>query len=65
MLAALYMTKKQLKESVGESLNYQETSMMGAEFKRDGTFAVVGPSPYHRKWYATVTMKNGRIEKVT
>jgi len=64
MLVATYPTKKALKESVGSSLHYLETSMFGAEFKTEGTFPVVGPAPYQRKWYATVTMKNGIIHKV-
>lgn len=65
MMAASYKTKKLLKESVGKALLYVETSMFGAEYKSDGTFPVVGPSPYERKWYATVTMKDGLIFKVT
>lgn len=65
MLAATYKTKKLLKESVGKSLRYEETSMFGEEYKSDGSFAVVGPAPYIRKWYATVTMEKGLIKKVT
>lgn len=65
MMGASYKTKKLLKESIGKPLNYIETSMFGFEYKPDGTFPVVGPSPYERKWYATVTMKEGLIFKVT
>jgi hypothetical protein len=65
MLAARYKTKKLLKEAVGTPLRYTETSMFGEEFKPDGKFAVVGPSPYERKWYAQVTMENGLIKKVS
>ena len=64
MLAASYKFKKDLKNSVGEPLRYVETSMFGPEYKANGTFAVVGPSPYERKWYAQVTMKEGVIHKV-
>lgn len=64
MLAARYPTKKSLKENVGKPLRYEETSAFGPEFKADGTFAVVGPSPYERKWYAQVTMVNGVIKSV-
>lgn len=64
MLAALYPTKKMLKSAVGTELVYEETSIFGAEFKMDGTFAVVGPSPTSRKWFASVTMKDGKIAKV-
>lgn len=65
MMAALYKTKKALKESVGKPLRYQETSMFGSEFKENGSFPVVGPAPYERRWYATVTMKDGLIAKVS
>lgn len=65
MLVARYKTKKSLRESVGQTLRYQETSMFGAEFTEDGSFAVVGPSAYERKWYATIVMKDGKIARVT
>ena len=65
MMAASYRTKKALKESVGEELNYVETSMFGPEFKANGQFAVVGPAPYERKWFAQVTMVDGLIAKVS
>lgn len=64
MMAALYPTKKALKENVGKPLRFEETSMFGAEYKENGSFVVVGPSPYDRKWYAQVTMENGLIKKV-
>jgi len=64
MMGASYKTKKDLKAAVGQSLRYVETSMFGPEYKPDGTFCVVGPSPYERKWYATVTMKDGKILSV-
>jgi hypothetical protein len=64
MLAATYPTKKALKDSVGKPLRYLETSMFGTEYTANGRFNVVGPGPYDRKWYATVTMKDGKIEKV-
>jgi hypothetical protein len=64
MMGASYKTKKQLKQSVGKPLEYEETSMFGPEYKPNGTFNVVGPSPYKRDWYATVTMENGLIKSV-
>ena len=64
MLAAHYKTKKSLTESVGKRLKYQETSLFGEEFKENGSFCVVGPSAYQRKWYAEVVMKEGLIAKV-
>jgi hypothetical protein len=65
MMGASYPTKKVLKENVGKPLRYVETSMFGAEYVPNGTFCVVGPSPYNRKWFASVTMENNLIKKVT
>ena len=65
MLGALYPTKKELKLSIGRPLRYTETSIFGEEYRRDGKFCVVGPSPTVRKWYAEVTMVNGLISKVS
>ena len=65
MMAADYKTKKALKEAKGKSLRYVETSLFGTEYTSDGTFCVVGPSAYNRKWYAEVTMLGGIIHKVT
>ena len=60
-----YKTKKELKESVGKPLRYVETSMFGAEFKKTGDNTVVGPDAYNdRKFFATVTTKDGIITKV-
>jgi hypothetical protein len=65
MMGASYKTKKDLKAAIGKPLNYIETSMFGSEYKDNGSFCVVGPSPYVRKWYANVTVENGLIKKVT
>ena len=64
MMAALYPTKKSLKASIGEPLNYQETSMFGPEYRSTGSFCVVGPSAYQRKWFAQVEMEDGKIVRV-
>jgi hypothetical protein len=64
MLAAYYPTKKALKASIGMSLHYGETSMFGSEYRTDGTLTVVGPTEYKRKWFAQVTMVQGKIAKV-
>jgi hypothetical protein len=64
MMAACYPTKKALKAALGQPLRYIETSMFGEEYRENGTFTVVGPSPYKRVWFATVTMADGRITKV-
>ena len=65
MMGASYKSKKDLKAAVGQSLRYVETSMFGPEFRANGKFCVVGPSPYERKWFAEVTMENGLIKKVS
>ena len=64
MMGAAYRTKKALKASIGQSLRYVETSLFGPEYKDNGSFCVVGPSPYKRVWFAEVTMKDGLIAKV-
>lgn len=65
MMGASYKTKKALKEAVGKPLRYVETSMFGPEYRSNGKFCVVGPSPYDRKWFASVTMENDLIKKVS
>jgi hypothetical protein len=65
MLAASgYRHKKDLKAAVGQPLGHHETSIVGREYRPTGTFCVVGPSAYERRWYARVTMKDGVIERV-
>ena len=64
MMAATYPSKKALKEAIGRELRYVETSMFGEEYRADGSFCVVGPSPTVRKWYAQVTMVGGLIKSV-
>ena len=60
-----YKTKKALKsEGIGKSPGFIETSMFGAEFKGDGVYCVVGPTPYIRTWFASITVKGGVISKV-
>ena len=65
MMGARYKTKKELKQSIGKPLRYIETSIFVPEYRGDGTFCVVGPSPYERKWFAQVTMRDGLIAKVS
>jgi hypothetical protein len=65
MLVAKYPTKKALKESVGQRFRHEETSMYGPEYHGDGKYTVVGPGAYERKFYATVTVSNGVISKVS
>jgi hypothetical protein len=64
MIQVFYKTKKELKEQIGKSLFYKETSFFGEEYKSNGTFNVADGSP-QRKWFATVTMKDNVIAKVS
>ena len=60
-----YKTKKSLKATIGQELNYVETSMFGDEYRENGTLVVVGPCAHtKRTWYAKVTIKDGLITKV-
>jgi len=59
-------TKKDLKTKLGTAPRFIETSVFGLEYQgKDGNYTVVGPSPYVRKWYATVTVQDGKIVRVT
>ena len=74
MMIFNYKSKKQMKESIGKSLDYTETSMFGAEYKSDGCF--VGCNrPYSpeypkfdqrkgREFFANVTMENNLIKGI-
>ena len=74
MMILNYKSKKQLKESIGESLDYTETSMFGNEYKSDGSFCGCN-RPYSpeypkfeqrkgREFFAEVTMQNNKIKGV-
>jgi hypothetical protein len=66
-LVVLYNTKKELKESVGKPLKFQETSMFGAEYRDNGTLTVAGRphiTGLKREFFANVTMRDGVIVKV-
>jgi len=60
-----FKTKKELKQAIGQFPRFIETSIFGNEYKGNGTYCVVGPSPYERKWFASVTVKDDKIVKVT
>ena len=68
MIIFNYKSKKELKESIGKPLDYQETSMFGAEYKADGSFVgahrpAITRLP-GREFFAQVTMANGLIQAV-
>jgi len=67
MLVFDYPSKKEMKEQVGQTLNYMETSMFGPEYVTDGV--IYGCNRPHitghkREFFAQVTMKDGKIFKV-
>tara|TARA_R110000782_G_scaffold147985_2_gene240691 strand:+ start:1503 stop:1709 length:207 start_codon:yes stop_codon:yes gene_type:complete len=67
MIIFNYPSKKVLKENVGQHLRFIETSIFGAEYVRTGT--MVGANRPHitgqgREFFASVTMKDGRIVSV-
>lgn len=74
MMILNYKSKKQLKENIGQPLDYTETSMFGTEFMPNGTFCGCN-RPYSpeypkftqrkgREFFASVTMAAGMISKV-
>ena len=67
MLVFNYKSKKELKESIGQPLDYIETSIFGAEYRADGV--LTGANRPHitgmgREFFANVTMKGGLIAAV-
>lgn len=56
-----YSTKKELKNNIGNRLNYIETSFFGDEYKENGT--VIG-CDVKRKFFAKITIENNIIKKV-
>lgn len=60
-----YRTKKALKEAVkaGVKVLVHSESLYTSEVP-DGQHALVGPGPYERKWYATVTVVDGVLTGV-
>jgi len=61
-----YPSKKSLKEAIGESLDYTETSLFGAEYRPDG-WLTVAHRPHlqgGREYFARVLMNAGKIARV-
>lgn len=64
MIIFNYPSKKVLKESIGQQLDYIETSLFGPEYVHSGT--MTGANRPHitgkgREFFATVTMKDNVI----
>ena len=68
MIIFNYKSKKELKENIGNSLKFIETSFFGNEYVSNGT--MTGANRPHitgigREFFAQVTMKDNLIDKVT
>lgn len=67
-LCVAYASKAKLKEAVGQSLKYVETSAFGPEYRETGVLTVAGrpsvTSVVKREFFARVTMESGKITKV-
>lgn len=67
MMILNYESKKKLKENIGNSLNYTETSFFGNEYQSNGTFCGCNRphlTGYKREFFASVTMENDKIKNV-
>lgn len=58
-----FKSKKMLKEYCNgkNTVNFQETSFFGLEFKGAGSYCVVLPTPQDRRSFATVTVTDERV----
>ena len=74
MMILNYKSKKEMREHIGEALNYTETSIFGPEYRETGVFCGCN-RPYSpeypkfeqrkgREFFAEVVMKTGFIDKV-
>ncbi len=67
MIIFNYSSKKELKENVGQRLDYIETSIFGPEYVTNGV--LTGANRPHitgkgREFFANVTMQDGLIKAV-
>ena len=66
-LLALYPSKKNMKEHIGQRLSYEETSWFGDEYKSNGELTVCNRphmTGLGREWFGQVTLKDDVIVKV-
>ena len=68
-LLALYPSKKNMKENIGQRLSYQETAlpMFGPEYRSNGVLTVCNRphmTGLGREWFGQVTVENDIIVKV-
>ena len=62
-----FKTKKAFKEAVaaGKDINIFQPGPFGGNEPSDGVVAVEGPHhPQPHRWYASVTIENGKVVKV-
>ena len=62
-----FKTKKALKEALarGEEVRVYSVSMFPESIPRDGKVSLEGPHyPQPHRWYATGTMKDGKLVKI-
>ena len=57
-----YKTKKDLKNNIGQELDYTETNIFKNEYKENGT--VIGCN-FDRSFFAKITIENNIIKKVS
>ncbi len=57
-----YKTKKDLKNNIGQELDYTETNIFKDEYKENGI--VIGCN-FDRKFFAKITIENNIIKKVS
>ena len=68
MIILNYESKKVLKTKIGQPLRYTETSLFGAEYVDDGKLVGCNRphlTGYKREFFAEVTMRDGKIAKVS
>ena len=75
MIIVNYKSKKDLKNSIGQKLDYTETSMFGNEYKENGKFSACNRPSINsvlinrgilraREFFTTITIENDLIKKV-
>ena len=75
MIIVNYKSKKDLKNSIGQKLDYTETSLFGLEYKSNGTFSACNRPSINsilenrvgktaREFFTTITIENDLIKKV-
>ena len=62
------MKRKSLETRINKKMQAVAKALLKITKKKgdkSGQFAVVGPSPYQRKWFASITRVDGLISKVS